>query len=104
MRCPLWPALGARVMMNSSVQFPTKLRVLAPVALAVFLFPVSSCTNTQANPAPAPPIVEVADVVQKDVPIYSEWVAILDGYVNAQIQPRVSGYVIKQNYKEGSVV
>jgi len=42
--------------------------------------------------------------VQKDVPIYSEWVAILDGYVNAQIQPRVSGYVIRQNYKEGSVV
>jgi RND family efflux transporter MFP subunit len=91
-------------MMNSSVQFPTKLRVLAPVALAVFLFPVSSCTNTQANPAPPPPIVEVTEVVQKDVPIYSEWVAVLDGYVNAQIQPRVSGYVIKQDYKEGSVV
>ncbi len=91
-------------MTSPSVQFPTKLSALAPVALAVFLFPVSSCTSTQANPAPAPPIVEVADVVQKDVPIYSEWVAILDGYVNAQIQPRVSGYVIKQNYKEGSVV
>jgi membrane fusion protein (multidrug efflux system) len=38
------------------------------------------------------------------VPIYSEWVAVLDGYVNAQIQPHVSGYLIKQNYKEGSVV
>jgi membrane fusion protein (multidrug efflux system) len=38
------------------------------------------------------------------VPIYSEWVAILDGYVNAQIQPHVSGYIIRQNYKEGSVV
>jgi membrane fusion protein (multidrug efflux system) len=91
-------------MMNTSVQFPTKSSVLALVVLAIFLFPLSSCTSTQANPAPAPPIVEVADVVQKDVPIYSEWVAILDGYVNAQIQPRVSGYVIKQNYKEGSVV
>ncbi|MCU1254878.1 MAG: Efflux transporter periplasmic adaptor subunit [Candidatus Angelobacter sp.] len=91
-------------MMNTSVQFPTKPSVLALVVLAIFLFPLSSCTSTQANPAPAPPIVEVADVVQKDVPIYSEWVAILDGYVNAQIQPRVSGYVIKQNYKEGSVV
>jgi membrane fusion protein (multidrug efflux system) len=79
--------------------------VLAPVALAIFLFPISSCTSTQANPAAPPPsTVEVAEVVQKDVPIYSEWVAILDGYVNAQIQPRVSGYVIKQNYKEGSVV
>jgi RND family efflux transporter MFP subunit len=92
-------------MTSPSVQFPTKLSVLAPVALAVFLFPVSSCTSTQANPAAPPPAaVEVAEVVQKDVPIYSEWVAILDGYVNAQIQPRVSGYVIKQNYKEGSVV
>jgi membrane fusion protein (multidrug efflux system) len=81
-----------------------KLRVLAPFALAVFLFPVSSCTSTQANPAPPPPTVEVTEVVQKDVPIYSEWVAVLDGYVNAQIQPHVSGYVIKQDYKEGSVV
>jgi membrane fusion protein (multidrug efflux system) len=43
-------------------------------------------------------------VVQQDTPIYSEWVAVLDGYVNAQIQPHVSGYIIKQNYKEGSVV
>ena len=91
-------------MMSPSVQVPTKLRVLALVALAVFLFPISSCSSTQANPAPAAPMVEVGDVVQKDVPIYSEWVAILDGYVNAQIQPRVSGYVIRQNYKEGSVV
>lgn len=91
-------------MMNPSLQFPKKLSVLAPVALAVFLFSVSSCTSTQANPAPPPPIVEVTEVIQKDVPIYSEWVATLDGYVNAQIQPRVSGYVIKQNYKEGSIV
>ena len=42
--------------------------------------------------------------MQQDTPIYSEWVAILDGYVNAQIQPHVSGYIIRQNYKEGSVV
>jgi membrane fusion protein (multidrug efflux system) len=48
--------------------------------------------------------VEVASVVQKDVPIYSEWVATLDGYVNAQIQPQVTGYVIRQRYKEGSFV
>ena len=90
--------------MNPSVQFPTKFSVLAPVALAIFLFPVSSCTSTQANPAPPPPTVEVTEVVQKDVPIYSEWIAVLDGYVNAQIQPHVSGYVIRQDYREGSVV
>jgi membrane fusion protein (multidrug efflux system) len=43
-------------------------------------------------------------VVQQDVPVYSEWVATLDGYVNAEIRPQVSGYIIKQNYKEGSLV
>ena len=48
--------------------------------------------------------VEVASVIQKDVPIFSEWVATLDGYVNAQIQPQVTGYIIRQTYKEGSFV
>jgi len=63
----------------------------------------SGCSNKAAS-APPPPLVEVATVVQQDTPIYSEWVATLDGFVNAQIQPRVSGYVIRQAYKEGSVV
>jgi RND family efflux transporter MFP subunit len=43
-------------------------------------------------------------VVQKDVSLHSEWVATLDGYVNAQIQPQVTGYLIKQDYREGSFV
>ena len=43
-------------------------------------------------------------MVQKDVSIYGEWVATLDGYVNAQIQPHVTGYLIKQDYREGSLV
>ena len=61
-------------------------------------------SNTKAAPAAPPLPVEVATVVQQDTPIYNEWVATLDGYVNAQIQPHVSGYIIKQNYREGSVV
>ena len=55
-------------------------------------------------PAGAAPQVQVARVVQRDVSIHSEWVATLDGYVNAQIQPQVSGYLIKQDYREGSFV
>ena len=43
-------------------------------------------------------------MVQKDVSLHSEWVATLDGYVNAQIQPQVTGYLIKQDYREGSLV
>ena len=48
--------------------------------------------------------VGVAQVVQENVPIYGDWVATLDGYVNANIQPQVSGYLIRQNYREGSFV
>lgn len=62
------------------------------------------CTGTKAASAPPPPMVEVTPVVQQDVAVPSEWVATLDGFVNAQIQPRVNGYLIKQNYREGSLV
>jgi membrane fusion protein (multidrug efflux system) len=72
--------------------------VLATAVLAV------SCGKTNAAPAIPAPEVEVASVVQRDVPIFSEWVATLDGYVNAQIQPQVTGYIIRQTYKEGSFV
>jgi membrane fusion protein (multidrug efflux system) len=63
----------------------------------------AGCAQKQA-PAGAAAQVQVARVVQQDVNIYSEWVATLDGYVNAQIQPQVSGYLIKQDYSEGSFV
>ena len=64
---------------------------------------MAGCAQKQA-PAAAAPQVQVARVVQKDVSIHREWVATLDGYVNAQIQPQVSGYLIKQDYSEGSFV
>jgi len=54
--------------------------------------------------AAAPPNVQVVAVIQRDVPVYHEWVATLDGFVNAQIQPQVSGYLIKQDYQEGALV
>ncbi len=53
---------------------------------------------------PPAPSVQVATVQQKDVALTSEWVASMDGYVNAQIQPHVTGYLIRQEYREGSVV
>jgi len=55
-------------------------------------------------PAAGPPAVEVVEVVQKDVPITREWVATLDGFVNAQIRAQVSGLLLKQNYVNGSYV
>ena len=65
---------------------------------------LAGCGNTKAAPSAPPVTVQVTPVLQQNTPIYSEWVAILDGYVNAQIQPHVTGYIIKQNYREGSVV
>src|SRR4029077_5992854 len=75
--------------------------VIVMVALGIF---VSSCNRGRAATATPTPEVEVATVEQRDVPVFSEWVATLDGYVNAQVRPQVSGYIIKQNYKEGSLV
>jgi RND family efflux transporter MFP subunit len=76
------------------------LALLALPASWVFL----GCQGPKADSVPPPAEVEVVSVVQQDVPIYGEWVATLDGYVNAQIQPQVSGYIVKQSYKEGSFV
>jgi RND family efflux transporter MFP subunit len=81
---------------------PTSRGVL--ILLVATLSLASGCGRTNAAPAVPSPEVEVAKVVQEDVPIVSEWVATLDGYVNAQIQAQVAGYVVAQNYKEGSLV
>ena len=48
--------------------------------------------------------VSVVQVQPTDVPLTGEWVGTLDGYVNAQIQPQVSGYLVRQTYREGSPV
>jgi membrane fusion protein (multidrug efflux system) len=72
--------------------------------LAVAISGTGCSSGRAAAPAPPPATVTTAEVVQQDTPIYSEWVAVLDGYVNAQIQPHVTGYIIRQNYKEGSTV
>lgn len=73
--------------------------------LVLMLAALGGCGGVKASaPATKPPEVEVVDVIQKDVPIVSDWTATLDGFVNAQIQPRVAGYLTKQNYTEGSYV
>jgi len=80
-------------------------RLGLPAAL-LLLLTATACGrgNVRAAATPPAPEVKVVSVLQQDVPVYSEWVATLDGYVNAQIRPQVSGYIIKQDYKEGSLV
>ena len=79
-------------------------RLIRRVLLSGSLVIAGGCSGSKAAAPPPPPDVEVATVVERDTPIYSEWVASLDGSVNADIQPRVSGYIIKQNYRDGAPV
>ena len=51
-----------------------------------------------------PPDVMVAQVEQRDVPIYGEWIGTLDGFVNADVRAQVTGYLVRQDYKEGAFV
>ena len=57
-----------------------------------------------AQPQARPPDVAVVKVEQKDVPIWREWIGTLDGLVNAQIKPQVTGYLLRQNYTDGAFV
>lgn len=54
-----------------------------------------------APPSPPPPEVVVMNVIQQDVPIYSEWLGTTDGAINAQIRSRVQGYLQSRDYREG---
>lgn len=65
---------------------------------------LTGCGSKAAPPPPAPPEVEVAGVQQQDVPVFGEWVAQLNGPVNADITPKVQGYLLSQNYVNGSLV
>jgi RND family efflux transporter MFP subunit len=73
---------------------------------ALFLVALLDACNTSkaSTPPPAPPEVSVITVAPERVALTSEWIATLDGYVNAQIRPQVTGYLLKRNYEEGAVV
>ena len=78
--------------------------IASAVAVIVSVLALAACSRGQAGFKMPDPEVLVAPAVQQDVAIHSEWVSILDGYVNAEIRPQVSGYIINQDYKEGAFV
>ena len=80
-------------------------RALRFIPILGLLAALGACkSSTAAAPPPPPPDVSVITVAPERVAITSEWIATLDGYVNAQIRPQVSGYLLKRNYEEGAVV
>jgi len=84
---------------------PTVLKPIVAGIIAAALIAASGCSSAaSAIRPPQPPIVEVTKVVQKDVPLYREWIGTLDGLVNADIKAQVAGYLTEQAYTEGSFV
>jgi membrane fusion protein (multidrug efflux system) len=64
----------------------------------------AGCREAAPVAAAPPPAVEVGPVAERDVPIHGEWVGTTVGYVTAQIRARVSGYLMRQAYREGTLV
>jgi membrane fusion protein (multidrug efflux system) len=85
---------------SGSISLATPL-IFMPLWLMALFLPACQKAPTVGT---KPPIVEVEQVVQKDVPQISEWVGVTDGLVNATIRAQVTGYLIRQVYKEGDAV
>jgi membrane fusion protein (multidrug efflux system) len=85
--------------------FNKRIEIGAAIVLIPVILVAAGCTRaTSAAGSPPPPEVQVVQVEQRDVPIYHEWIGTLDGMVNAAIRAQVPGYLLTQNYAEGSFV
>jgi len=78
--------------------------IIVAVGMIVGVVIIAVRSNKPVQAAPRPLDVEVVRVEQKDVPVYSEWIGTTEGIVNADIKAEVTGYLLKQDYKEGSFV
>jgi len=90
-----------KILWKPKLLIPT-LVIAIGMIIAVVVVAVRSDKPAQA--APRALEVEVIRVEQKDVPVYSEWIGTTEGIVNADIKAEVTGYLLKQAYKEGSFV
>src|SRR5205809_7024746 len=73
-------------------------------ALAIGVSFAMGCSRKAAQaPANAPEVL-VTTVTPQDVPRVLERVATLDGFINANINAQVQGYIVSRDYQEGSVV
>jgi len=90
-------------------QFLHRPKLVIPIAVVavlaiIALITIASKSNDGVKAAPRPLDVEVVKVQQEDVPVYSEWIGTTEGLVNADIKAQVTGYLLRQDYKEGSFV
>jgi membrane fusion protein (multidrug efflux system) len=83
-------------------------RSLQQISVGIFLAALAvaapGCKRATQTAATGVPEVAVTDVVQQDVTTYADWVGTTQGFVNADIFPKISGYLLKQDYRDGDVV
>jgi RND family efflux transporter MFP subunit len=94
-------------MKSNSVLKLKRMKWVAAGEIALILVLLFIASHSGAKPKPQPPpasVVEVAPVEEKDIPIYGEWIGTLSGQINADIKAQVTGYLLRQNYKEGAYV
>ena len=96
----VYPGFGARVGLN----VPAIVASAGLLIVAGALLAGCDSRSVSAKTAPPPMPVSVFKAEQSDVPVTGEWVGTLDGFVNAQIQPQANGYLVRQDYREGSQV
>ena len=89
---------------NSALRLKHVAWASAGVLVVVLIFFAARSGAKPTAQALPPPVVEVAPVEQKDIPVYREWIGTLSGQVNAGIKAQVTGYLLTRNYKEGSYV
>src|SRR4051812_9821789 len=79
-------------------------RIAGALILLAGLTAQVGCEKKEEAPKAGPPEVTVIDPLKQDVPIYDEYVTQLNGPVNAEITPKVQGYLLRQTYQNGYFV
>ncbi len=92
--------LGYKIVSMRRRRQPVKIPCVAALLIAL----LAGCSRKSNQVAPSAPEVLVTTVMPKDVPRVLERVATLDGFINANINAQVQGYIISRDYQEGSLV
>src|SRR5439155_2167068 len=95
---------GSRAEITNPMTHQRLFTSAASGALLFILLFAAGCSRKPAQSGPAPPEVLVTTVVPRDVPRILERVATLDGFINANINAQVQGYIVSRDYQEGSLV
>ena len=78
--------------------------LLTGLLIGLMVAAAAGCGQSRASAPPPAAVAKVEPVIERDVPITVEYVGTLVGFINAQIRARVSGHLVSQDYREGSLV